>query len=296
MSEQAVLQQIVTTVKDLARRVRHLEVVEAPMEVVEAPSGSTGGLVTYEIRIIYADAIDASKNPVCAGETYADWFLCDGGTYRGKVTPNMTSRMPWGVDAVANQGSTGGSTTKNLSHSHAKGTLAAYSVSDHAHTAGTTITLSSDHTHTASTTVKSVSDHTHSVPSSTTGSESSHTHSYSGTTAGNNAWTVTVDTGAVYNTARHGHTHTYSGTTGGGSSHSHSVSSSTTGTGGGHSHTASSSTGSAGAHTHAASTTVQGAGGHSHSISGSTSSAGSSSQDIMPPYIGLLWFMYIPAA
>ena len=48
------------------------------------------------------------------------------------------------------------------------------------------------------------------------------------------------------------------------------------------------------AHKHIVSGNVASAGAHDHAISGDTASAGSATQDIMPPYIGVRWFMYSP--
>lgn len=49
-----------------------------------------------------------------------------------------------------------------------------------------------------------------------------------------------------------------------------------------------------GQHTHAVSGNTGAGGAHDHAISGATASGGSATQDIMPPYIGVRWFMYSP--
>lgn len=61
-----------------------------------------------------------------------------------------------------------------------------------------------------------------------------------------------------------------------------------------HTHTISGNTGSGGPTTHTVSGSTASGGAHTHAMSGNSASAGSATQDIMPPYIGVYWFMYSP--
>jgi len=195
-----------------------------------------------ELSIFYVTNVDAQKRPVRDGLAFKHWYLCDGGTYNGRATPNLTDRMPIGVGTIAaSQGATGGSQTKNLAHTHGVGTLANSSESSHTHGYGT---LATD----------AVASHAHQINLT-----ASNPDSY-------NLLRAAFDPGGTY-VLLPGHTHPVSGYTVGAGSHSHTVASGSTGAGSAHTHT----------------------------ISGSTASGGSASQDIMPPYIGVYWFMYSPA-
>lgn len=165
------------------------------------------GRLPGEITIMYANSVSAAKNPVRNGLTFSKWFLCDGGTYNGRAAPDMRDKFALGVGTiVGSQGTTGGAATKDLSHTHAVGTL------DNA----------------------AATNHTHGV-SLNTGSPT-YDGPYEAASGSNSAWY---------------HTHAVSGNTAAG-------------------------------------------GAHDHAISGATASGGSATQDIMPPYIGVRWFMYSP--
>jgi hypothetical protein len=201
----------------------------------------TPGRLPGELSIFYVTSVDAQKRPVRDGLAFKHWYLCDGGTYNGRATPNLTDRMPIGVGTIApSQGATGGSQTKNLEHTHGVGTLANSSESSHTHGHGT---LATD----------TVASHAHQINLTTSVSNVNDPVQY-------NASSPLLSANAT-------HTHTVSGYTVGAGSHSHAVASGSTGPGSAHTHT----------------------------ISGSTASGGSTSQDIMPPYIGVYWFMYSPA-
>jgi hypothetical protein len=50
-----------------------------------------------------------------------------------------------------------------------------------------------------------------------------------------------------------------------------------------------------GAHTHDVAGYTVGSGSHDHAVEGNTASGGSATQDIMPPYLAVRWFMFSPA-
>lgn len=88
------------------------------------------GRLPGEITIMYANSVSAAKNPVRAGLTFDRWYLCDGGTYNGRPTPDMADRLPIGVGTIiGSQGDTDGAAT----HDHDAGTLATDTEASHTH-------------------------------------------------------------------------------------------------------------------------------------------------------------------
>lgn len=238
-----------------------------------------------------------------SGNIPENWALCNGGS----GTPDLRDRFIVGSGTTYATGDTGGSTTKDISHTHGPGTLNTDNdTHDHLVNAGTTANESA-HTHTEGTLdTANESSHTHTDGSLATGNESSHTHA-DGTLANANESTHSHTEGTISagNEASHTHafgdvssgpsatttfgnsntppgpakgdgthTHSVSGTTGVGSSHTHTVSGTSSG-GSAHTHTISGDTAAGTAHNHSVSGTTDAGTAHNHSVSGTTS-AGSS--------------------
>lgn len=173
---------------------------------------TAGGTVTLTdertlAKISSADIVSTAVIPIgcillwsgSAGLIPSGWHLCDG----TNGTPNLKDRFVIGAGGSYNPGNTGGSATKNLSHTHTQGSTG--SESSHTHTQGNT------------------------------GNESSHTHLVEGLTAVGG--TGSSGTGNFYsnNEGSTQHIHALSITSDAGSSHSHT--NPTTGSGSSHSHT-----------------------------------------------------------
>ncbi len=65
--------------------------------------------------------------PVVGATTYTDWHLCNGDANidgKGITAPNYLNRIPVGAGTTYAEGETGGATTRDLTHTHAPGTLA----------------------------------------------------------------------------------------------------------------------------------------------------------------------------
>ena len=102
------------------------------------------------------------------------WYVCDGGTYAGIVTPNLVGAFPKGVPAAGTLGVTGGATT---------------------------------HVHTNSNT--GYADHGHAATSANTGGFDGNPVSdiwAGGSDAGVNTHTHPISEGAVSGQASHAHT------------------------------------------------------------------------------------------
>lgn len=146
----------------------------------------TMGLIPGEIRAIYCALGGASnKNPQVGTTVYDDWFLCDGGTYNGRATPDLRDRFLVGAGNSYALGATGGSATVDISHTHGPGTLATDTVASHAHalpdgtgsvskvssgigSAG--VTTSGDHEHFLGGYTVGAGSHSHAVASGETAS------------------------------------------------------------------------------------------------------------------------------
>jgi hypothetical protein len=221
------------------------------------------------------------------------WQICDG----TNGTPDLRDRFVVGAGSSYAVGATGGSTTKDVSHTHGPGTLATDTEANHSHTSGTLATDSDNHSHTSGTLSTDSDGHSHTMPglSVVIGNEASHTHdpgtfNPTGSTVG--AGLDNLDGSATWLTSR-SHTHTITGTSGTGSSHTHTI----TGDTYTHDHTHNVTTGSTAAdsHSHTVNSGSTGAdGGHSHTVnSGVTGSGGSATQDILPPYYALAYIQRI---
>ena len=131
----------------------------------------------------------------------AGWAICDG----TQTTPDLRDRFVVGAGTTYAIGDTGGSTIKDLSHTHGPGTL------------------NTDN-----------DTHDHDVDSGNTGSESSHTHDVGSYSTDNDTHNHTLTqnapviaqapSGATYDdsTDNDTHNHSVTGTSGSGSSHNHS--------------------------------------------------------------------------
>lgn len=208
----------------------------------------------------------------------ANWHLCDG----TGGTPDLRNRFVIGAGGTYAVGAAGGSTTKDLSHTHTQNVTG--SESSHTHTQGNTGSESA-HTHTQGNTGSEAS-HVHSQGN--TGAEAAHTHGVSGNTGGASdptGWNVGTSPNSVQDK---NHTHTVSITSGAGSSHAHS--NPTTNAGSAHSHT-NPTTAAGSAHSHTNPTTSAGSA-HNHT-NPTTNSGGSTVQDIMPPYYALAFIQRI---
>lgn len=135
------------------------------------------------VQIIWYDSL-SGDNPVVDGTTYSDWYLCDGGTYNTYVTPDFRNRFIIGAGDTYAQNASGGATTKDVSHTHAGGTLATGAGSAHSHSNPNTAASSeSGIMYTEGGTAAAVlGAHTHTQGA--TGTEAAHTHgSFTGASA-----------------------------------------------------------------------------------------------------------------
>lgn len=240
------------------------------------------------------------------------WQLCDG----TNSTPDLRDRFIIGAGSTYAVDDTGGSTTKDISHLHAAGTLAADSNGAHTHNITGTSGNESSHTHTSGSYATDSDSHTHGVGSYATDTEPHHSHLIAAEAAHLHGAGSLV-TGVPSATTNYGegpdgpskatgtHTHDVSGVTGNASSHNHGG---VSGTDGGHSHsldsgtsandshshdvTGTSSTGSSHSHSDGSYATASD-GAHVHTISGNTATGGSVAQDIMPPWYALAWIMRV---
>lgn len=62
-----------------------------------------------------------------------NWHICDGSTYNGVTTPNLRDRFVIAAGTSYQAGANGGSATKDLTHTHAKGTLGVNEHGAHRH-------------------------------------------------------------------------------------------------------------------------------------------------------------------
>jgi hypothetical protein len=239
------------------------------------------------------------------------WHLANGDTENGVVTLDLRDRFIVAYGTTYTKDSTGGAATKDLSHTHAVGTLAAANESTHVHAAGSIAAANeSSHTHGATgLTTGNESSHTHGAGTLANAAEASHTHASTGLSTGNAGANHTHQPGGstpLYASGSEGtavwptttgsadHTHHVNGSTAAGSSHNHTISGST-GAGSSHNHTMSGSTAAGSAHTHSLSGNSGAGSAHTHTLSGSTASGGSATQDILPPYYALAFLVYVGA-
>lgn len=112
------------------------------------------------------------------------WHICNGDTENSVVTPNLQDQFVIAAGSMYTAGSSGGSATKFLRHSHGGGTLDTSTASDHTHSfSGDTGTENPiDATYTTLLGAPGGKMHRHSF-SGNTGSNGRHSHIISGTTA-----------------------------------------------------------------------------------------------------------------
>ena len=169
------------------------------------------GRLPTEIVIMVPNTITAAKNPTRSGLTFDRWFLCDGGTYNGRATPNMTDRLPIGVGTiVSSQGGTDGAATVDLAHTHGVGTLDNAAAVDHTHGVGTLDNAAA-------------ANHVHGVNIDSGDATGSVAGLFGAPTSGN-----THRHNVAGNTAAGGsHDHALSGATAAGGAHDHAISGAT---------------------------------------------------------------------
>ena len=155
------------------------------------------------------------------------WHICNGDVENGVATPNLLDKFVICAGSTYASGTSGGSATKNLAHTHGVNTITV--ASENGHTHGVNITSEAVqaglHNHTISSdtpgvipvgaasgttgVVQSLLNHNHGGLTGST-NPNPHSHSVSGTTAAGSA-----------------HSHSLSGSTAAGSAHTHALSGST---------------------------------------------------------------------
>jgi hypothetical protein len=243
------------------------------------------------------------------------WQLCDG----TPPTPDLRDRFIVGAGSTYAVGATGGSATKDLSHTHADGTLATDTEAAHTHSSGSYATdTEAAHTHgDGSYVTDTEAAHTHDVGTLATASDGSHNHTgVTGEQNANHTHNFTDTSGGPSSTTNYGegaagpakadniHTHTVSGATGAesathnhnivstGTSHTHALSGATASSGS-HAHSVTGTSSSGGSHSHDVAGSSGSDGSHSHDVTGDTALAGSATQDILPPYFALCFIMRV---
>jgi hypothetical protein len=230
-----------------------------------------------------------------------NWHICNGDVEGGVTTPNLADKFVICAGGTYAAGSSGGTATKDLTPTHAVGTLSANTENAHTHGVGTIAAANE-------------STHVHAAGSIVSGNESAHTHGVgtiagAATQAGNHNHVINADAmggvmfsataaanGADFNALdgvsnfshAHGgltdatnpaaHSHAMSGTSAAGSAHTHAMS-------------GNSAAGSA--HTHVVAGTTAAGSAHTHVLAGATANGGSAVQDIMPPYYALAKICYV---
>jgi len=222
------------------------------------------------------------------GAIPANWQICDG----TNGTPDLRNRFVIGAGDTYAVDATGGSATKDLSHTHAVGTLAAANESAHTHGIGSYAAANeSSHTHGDGSYATNNDSHSHTSGTLATDTEPVHYHAYGTLTIGSPSDTTDYGTtpggpGKATDT----HVHYITGNTAGDGDHSHSVNSGST-AGDTHSHDVTGTSGTGSAHTHSLSGTSGTGSAHTHSLSGSTATGGSAAQDVLNPYYALAFIM-----
>jgi hypothetical protein len=107
------------------------------------------------------------------GAIPSGYQICDG----TNGTPDLRDRFVVGAGSTYAVDDTGGSATKDVSHDHGVGTLAAANESAHTHGPGSLGTdTAANHTHTGGTFVTNNDNHSHSVTTGSSAAEAAHTH------------------------------------------------------------------------------------------------------------------------
>lgn len=121
------------------------------------------------------------------GAANTHWHICNGEVENGVQTPDLRDKFVIAQGSSFSKGNTGGSTTKNLAHTHGVGTLSNDTVASHAHqlqgnTGESTDIYIYDMTVTGYHIEVPLATHTHPLSGYTVGA-GSHTHTISGATA-----------------------------------------------------------------------------------------------------------------
>lgn len=204
------------------------------------------------------------------------WQLCDG----TNGTPESRNVFIMGAGDTYNPGDTGGAATVDISHQHAKGTLAADNESAHTHEDGTYAAANDTHSHDDGSYATATSgSHTH---GGATGSDGDHNHTYSDTSTVPSSFTSLGSSGTTVGDQNH--THFVTGTTSAEGSHTHTVFAE----GSIHSHDV---TGTSANDTHGHDVTGTSAAGsaHGHTISGTSATGGSVALNVINPYVAWGW-------
>lgn len=209
---------------------------DLPLAVVKVTTGGTITIETDERRPIdqgmgampgemkmWEGSLSGDAYPVIGSMIWDEWRAMNAATtYNGHAIRDYSNRVPMGIGTlVTSVGDTDGAATKDLSHVHAVGTLAAATEAAHTHGPGTlnTGTESSPHNHTATTSAPSMSalvasgsatnvadyphthtlttgpasaSHDHDVDSGVTAADGAHTHILSGSVASGGSATQDV--------------------------------------------------------------------------------------------------------
>jgi len=179
--------------------------------------------------------------------------ICDG----TNGTPDLRDRFVIGAGNSYAVDDTGGSTTKDVSHTHGDGT---YATANDAHTHDVAGTSAND-------------SHSHGPGTLTTDSDA-HTHGPGTLATGGPSSTETVQSGTGQTSAAAGHTHDVDSGLTASDSHSHTVNAGTT---------------AGDTHSHGAGTYATDQDTHSHDVTGASGSGGSAVQDVLNPYYALAY-------
>ena len=273
-----------------------------------------------EIGDIWPSARSAHpRGLICDGAsydttTYASLFAEIGYAFGGSGSnfnvPDLRDTVAVGIPAGGAMADALGANSQDLSHSHAKGSLATDGAGGHDHAVSGNTGNAGSHDHGVSLSTDSAGAHGHGLTAAGTDSAADHSHG-DGTLATDNApghshgdGTLATDTAAAHNhdsgtlATDSAGAHDHGGSTGTTGSvnagllgsvpaappnHSHSISSDgahshgvtgNTGDAGGHAHDVTGSTDSAGGHGHDVTGATGDAGGHNHGLTGNTDSAG----------------------
>lgn len=245
---------IIDEIKEIKKKVRSIQ---------ENSSPTTGGSRDGNIDQSLVGAIPLGGIILWSGlatEIPEGWIICDG--LNG--SPNLQDMFVVGAGLTYAVGDTGGSVTKDVSHTHGPGSLATDTVATHTHGPGT---LDTDN-----------DTHSHDVTGST--ASDSHTHDVTGISGGVNVATSWVINTGSAQTVHGEHNHTDGSYAAASDSHSHGNGTLATDND---------------THDHTVDSGVTGADGdHSHTVdSGVTDTGGSIVQDILPPYYALTYIMRI---
>lgn len=185
----------------------------------------------------------------------ANWQICDG----TNSTPDLRNSFVIGAGDTYAVDATGGSTTKDLSHTHGPGTLATDTQANHTHGDGSYAAANDQHSH---------GDGSYATDSD------QHDHGPGTLNMGGASIGFGGSAGSDYTFATTDHKHGWIGGATASDTHSHDVT----------------GTSANDTHNHDVTGTSGTGGSHAHDVdSGTTASGGSATQDIMPPYYSLAY-------